>query len=85
MKEYWYINEENEPERVDSSDYIEDIENLEEIGLLFKTKEEAERAVKKLKAYKQLKDKGLKVKAFDYCMPYLDELNLLFGEMKKNK
>lgn len=56
--ERWYINEENEPQRVGFGDPIEDIENLEEIGLLFKTKEEAERAVEKLKAWKRLKDKG---------------------------
>lgn len=58
--ERWYINEENEPQRVGFGDPIEDIENLEEIGLLFKTEEEAERAVDKLKAWKRLKDKGFK-------------------------
>lgn len=59
-KDRWYINEENEPQRVGFGDPIEDIENLEEIGLLFKTKKEAERAVDKLKAWKRLKDKGFK-------------------------
>lgn len=33
---------------------------LEELGLTFETKEEAEQAVRKLKAWKRLKDKGFK-------------------------
>ena len=33
----------------------------EELGIAFKTKEEAEKAVEKLKAWKRLKDKGFKV------------------------
>lgn len=58
--ERWYINDENEPQRVGFGDPIEDIENLEELGLLFKTEEEAKKAVGKLKAWKRLKDKGFK-------------------------
>lgn len=56
----WYINEDNEPQRVCFGLSIEDIENLEEIGLLFKTKEETEKAIEKLKAWKRLKDKGFR-------------------------
>lgn len=62
--ERWYINEENEPQRVGFGDPVEDIENLEELGLLFNTKEETEKAVEKLKAWKRLKDKGLHVTTF---------------------
>lgn len=56
--ERWYINEENEPQRVGFGDPVEDIENLEELGLLFNTKEETEKTVEKLKALKRLKDNG---------------------------
>lgn len=58
--ERWYINEENEPQRVGFGDPVEDIENLEELGLLFNTKEGAEKAVEKLKAWKRLKDNGFR-------------------------
>lgn len=43
-----------------SNDYID--RNRSEIGNCFKTKEEAEKAVEKLKAWKRLKDSGLKFK-----------------------
>lgn len=36
------------------------------IGNYFETKEEAEKAVEKLKAYKRLKDKGFKFELWDY-------------------
>lgn len=38
-----------------------------EIGNYFKTEEEAKKAVKKLKAWKRLKDKGFKI--INYCCP----------------
>lgn len=41
-------------------------ENLKSIGNYFETKEEAERAREKLKAWKRLKDKGFKVDLWDY-------------------
>lgn len=66
----------------------------EEIGNYFETKEEAEQAVEKLKAWKRLKDKGFKFKDFsrlnaraatayasfdeDWSEIY-DDLDLLFG------
>lgn len=56
----WYINEHNEPEEVGFGFPIEDIESLREIGLLFETKEEADKAVEKLKAWKRLRDKGFR-------------------------
>jgi len=37
-----------------------EIEKLKEVGNYFETKEEAEKAVEKLKAWKRLKDKGFK-------------------------
>ena len=68
------------------------IEKLKEFGNYFGTKEEAEKAVKKLKAWKRLKDKGFRFKCCDdYHIDYeltgrcvwTDEteadLDLLFG------
>jgi len=37
------------------------IEKCNELGMLFETKEEAEKAVEKLKAWKRLKDKGFRI------------------------
>jgi hypothetical protein len=62
-KEYWYINASG-----DVSSICEDEENPEdtkvciEIGNYFSSREEAEKAVEKLKAWKRLKDKG-----FEFC------------------
>lgn len=39
----------------------EKIKQLKEVGLYFETKEETERAVEKLKAWKRLRDKGIKI------------------------
>lgn len=71
-KEYWWsimVNfnyEENRSEvsivRLDKKLY--DPTEAIEIGFYFKTKEEAEKAVEKLKAWKRLKDKGFKFKTY---------------------
>ena len=62
----WYINENNEPQQVSFGDPIDDIENLRELGLLFETREEAEKAVEKLKAFKRLKDKGFRFTGYSH-------------------
>lgn len=62
-KDFWYID----PEigiAVDSTDPAlwdrkYDIEFMKSLGNYFETKEEAEKAVEKLKAWKRLKDKGI--------------------------
>lgn len=53
-----------------------------EIGNFFTTREEAERALEKLKAYKRLKDKGmtLKLDSFRGCIDYRIDLTPLRGE-----
>lgn len=56
-KEYWYIYA-GKPQRADCGDMLE--EDFEQIGNHFVTKEEAEKAVEKLKAWKRLKDKGFR-------------------------
>lgn len=72
-----------------------DLEYREEIGNHFETKEEAEQAVEKLKAWQRLKDKGFRFGGWkctgsisftfdNYCgdgqpMSASDDLDLLFG------
>lgn len=87
-KKYWFINsgggtasyyeEDEEPE---------DTEACKEIGNYFDTREEAEKAVEKLKAWKRLKDKGfINEQVFsmnlNWCNPDDDDwkaFKLLFG------
>ena len=52
----WRIDEYNEPEEIGFGFSLEELEYLKEIGLWFKTEEEAKKAVEKLKAWKRLKD-----------------------------
>ncbi len=61
-KEYWYIDINGEI----MSDNVEDdtVKVMREIGNYFDTREEAEKAVEKLKAWKRLKDAGFKFKDF---------------------
>lgn len=76
---------------------VEDEEDRKAIGNYFSTREEAEKAVEKLKAWKRLKDKGFKFIDYridlDYCGDIHIEasnemtcseidLDLLFGEEK---
>ena len=66
-KDYWYITSqgnlhciENVPDECDK--------NHKEFGNYFETKEEAEKAVEKLKAWKRLKDKGFRFKDWNCAM-----------------
>ena len=66
-KEYWYIG--NSGEVFGFSDYYLGTEIEEahrEIGNLFETKEEAEKAVEKLKAWHLLKAMGFKIEGIRY-------------------
>lgn len=58
-KEYWYIADNGEIEK-DTDDWDDYEERMKEIGNYFETKEEAEKAVGKLKAWKRLKDGGFR-------------------------
>ena len=91
-EEYWYIYA-DKARREECGDFLE--ENFKAVGNYFETKEEAEKAVGKLKAYKRLKDKGFRFErwllggeygntiTFSDYIEYNDEtradLNLLFG------
>lgn len=59
-KEHWYINFIGGIEKTDRDENDEPGRAMIEIGNYFETKEEAEKAVEKLKAYKKLKDRGFK-------------------------
>ena len=67
IKPYWFINDlDGEPMKCDlkncgKSNFIEWGNHRKQIGNYFDTREEAEKAVEKLKAWKRLKDKGFRV------------------------
>ena len=64
-KEHWMINSFGDVETV-SGIYTDDmIDELREIGNYFSSKEEAELVVRKLKAWKRLKDLGAKFNGYD--------------------
>lgn len=56
----WFITEYGGVEEARDGSKVEDDEDYTGIGNCFKTRAEAEKAVEKLKAWKRLKDKGLK-------------------------
>ena len=67
-KEYWvvdYIECGVDKLKYCPEDHAQDDFN-KQIGNYFETREEAEKAVEKLKAWKRLKDKGFKVDLWDY-------------------
>ena len=90
-KEYWYIDIDGEI----MFDNVEDdtVKVMREIGNYFSSREEAEQAVEKLKAWKRLKDKGfrftgwngtmtgrgIEYEAGKYYAKWVDDMNLLFG------
>jgi len=74
-KYYWFINPEGEVVSIcEEDDSPEGIKASKEIGNYFETEEEAEKAVKKLKAWKRLKDKGFKFSkdwVYRYDQPFV--------------
>lgn len=65
-KEYWYIGNGGAVHGFNDYYVATEIEEAyREIGNLFETKEEAEKAVEKLKAWKRLKDKGFRFDPVD--------------------
>jgi hypothetical protein len=60
-KEWWYIDIHGPHEVTNNDEYYQQIKAAsKEFGNYFETKEEAEKAVEKLKAWKRLKDKGFR-------------------------
>lgn len=66
-KEYWFIDWTSENDLnnfIDSGDEVD--ESNKSIGNYFETREEAEKAVEKLKAWKRLKDRGFRFESFNF-------------------
>ena len=67
-KTFWAISWAGEPEEYDAKNTPEELKNMaKQIGNYFETEEEAELAVRKLKAWKRLKDNGLKAFSSKIC------------------
>lgn len=70
-KEWWYIDIHGPHNVIKNDKYYQVVkEASKEIGNYFETKEEAEKAVEKLKAWRRLKDKGFRfdvVPALGHC------------------
>ena len=67
-KEYWAIDQYCTPDRIDICKEKEDpgLDYFNEsIGNYFRTEEEAEKALERLRAWKRLKDKGFRFKKWD--------------------
>ena len=90
-KEYWYYD--TTKNGVEKITHLEDKEKDQAIGNYFTTKEEAEKAVEKLKAWKRLKDKGFRLSSVVddfFCLDiYIsdesyeaikDDLKIVFGD-----
>lgn len=77
-KEYWIIDIDGEVKRYALHSFNSQIiEDIKSIGNYFATREDAEQAVEKLKAWKRIKDKGFRFKTWgwenkdrntDYCV-----------------
>lgn len=82
-KEFWFIDP-GVPENVGSLEFYSDEtrENMKKIGFDFDTKEEAEKAVEKLKAWKRLKDKGFRFGGWEDCN---GKINTIYFCIPENK
>ena len=85
-KVYWYIGDRGEifPEAVEEPEHIWH-QARKEIGNYFETKEEAEQAVEKLKAWQRLRDKGFRVKCWEYDDKYATEFPCILIRTTKIK
>ena len=91
-KGYWYLSGRGEVRFIED-DGVKFDKDHKEIGNYFETKEEAEKAVEKLKAWKRLKDKGFRFNGWNgteigsnisyiseiYYEGCADDMDLLFG------
>ena len=79
-KVYWYISGKGVVNCIEDEDNDFDKAH-KEIGNYFETKEEAEKAVEKLKAWKRLKDKGFRFDGWEDS-PAEDDFDMIFFTMK---
>lgn len=75
-KEWWYIDIHGPHKVTNNDEYYQQVKAAsKEIGNYFSTKEEAEKAVEKLKAWKRLKDKGFRLKMWEWEFIYNDNIS----------
>lgn len=74
-KVFWYIEGDGDIHsiRTELCDELE-IHTMKQIGNYFETKEEAEKAIEKLKAWKRLKDKGFKFRGIGVDHYEIDDI-----------
>lgn len=77
----YYIGRCGTIEEFDTTKDVALTEMLKEIGNYFETKEDAEKAVEKLKAWKRLKDKGFKFNGWEDS-PAEDDFDMIWFTMK---
>lgn len=70
-KVYYYISDFGAIRECEIGKFPEDEEDRKRIGNYFETKEEAERAVEKLKAWKRLKNNGFKFEGIEGRNPHI--------------
>ena len=86
LERYWYIDTSEGAVVEDTEEMFESTdEERKQIGNYFETKEEAEQAVEKLKAWKRLQDAGVTfhAKVIDYkwyLMPKINDKSVTFKE-----
>ena len=73
----WWLDNEGRVNHV-THEVGNNFENNREIGNYFETKEEAEKAVEKLKAWKRLKDKGFRFKTWGWDDSSNNEYTIYF-------
>lgn len=73
---YWYISARGQ---VLYASRENDWEKEKAIGNIFETKEEAEKAVEKLKAWKRLKDKGFRFEGWEDDYPIIGKNSIFFN------
>lgn len=78
-KEYWYIYG-NQVLKNEYDGVMED--SFKEIGNYFETKEEAEKAVEKFKAWKRLKDKGFRFGGWENDIKHCLGDFIIYSEIK---
>lgn len=83
-KDHWYINYQGEVYVLDPNAVPEYSRNAKEIGNYFGTKEEAELAVRKLKAWKRLEDRGFRFDGWDENHHNLGIIEFSFDKVENN-
>ena len=84
-EEWWFIDNDGLVNRVTSYDRrIQMHRDCKEFGNYFETKEEAEKAVEKLKAWKRLKDKGIKVIGWHWVQFGKGDIEIVLDNVSPN-